>query len=85
MFSDFTFAVQLPDSPMSIAWNWREPNMHLYIDYVLWKIQIIPVTFLIFDYICLYVVSCLLQLCYHIMFYKIGYAQVKIINHLLTY
>ena len=27
--------------------------------------QIIPVTFLIFDYIYLYVVSCWLQLCYH--------------------
>ena len=29
LFADFSFAVQLPDSPMSIAWNRREPNMHL--------------------------------------------------------
>ena len=29
LFADFTFAAQLPDSPMSIAWNWREPNIHL--------------------------------------------------------
>ena len=29
MFANFAFAVQKPDSPMSIAWNWREANMHL--------------------------------------------------------
>ena len=29
LFADFTFAVQLPDPAMSIAWSWREPNMHL--------------------------------------------------------
>ena len=69
-----TFAVQLPDSPMSIAWNWREPNMHLLIYYVLR---------MIFDYIYLYVVSYWLQLCYHMLFYNIGYAQVKIIKYLL--
>ena len=29
LFADFTFAVQMPDPSMSIAWNWREPNVHL--------------------------------------------------------
>ena len=37
-------------------------------------------------YICMtFVVSCWLQLCYHMLFYNIGYAQVKTIKHLLTY
>ena len=26
---NFAFAVRQPDSHMSLAWNWRETNMHL--------------------------------------------------------
>ena len=33
----------------------------------------------------LYAMSCRVQLCYHMLFYNIGYAQVKIIKHLLSY
>ena len=29
LFTNFTFVVQQPDSLISIAWNWREPNLHL--------------------------------------------------------
>ena len=36
---------------MSTAWNWRETNMDLQVYYVLLKMQIIRLTFLIFDYI----------------------------------